>query len=131
LVFPGAAAISWSNTCHPGAGPRRSGCTICIHGELPKSGTAVRVIDGGWIFGGTTLASSFGDGLSLFRITPDQMRGFADRARIPASPLWKIAVETAERSAESWKAPEHVDALPNDLKDSTGRQILGVAARVK
>jgi serine/threonine-protein kinase HipA len=80
---------------------------------------------------GDKLALSFGDSRSLFEITPDQMRRFADTARIPISPLWKIAVETAERTAESWKTLEHADALPNDLKDSIGRQILGVAARIK
>jgi serine/threonine-protein kinase HipA len=80
---------------------------------------------------GDTLALSFGDSRSLSEITPDQMRRFADAARIPASPLWKIAVETAERTAESWKSLEHADALPKDLKASIGKQILGVAARVK
>jgi serine/threonine-protein kinase HipA len=80
---------------------------------------------------GDTLALSFGDSRSLFEITPDQMRRFADTARIPASPLWKIAVETAERTAESWKTLEQADALPKKLKDSIGRQILGVAANVK
>ena len=80
---------------------------------------------------GDTLAMSFGDSRSLSEITPDQMRRFADTARIPASPLWKIAVETAERTAESWKTLEQADVLPKELKDSIGRQIQGVAARVK
>ena len=80
---------------------------------------------------GDSLALSFGDSRSLAEITPDQMRRFADTARIPASPLWKIAVETAERTAESWHALEHADALPKDLKGSIGAQILGVAARIK
>jgi serine/threonine-protein kinase HipA len=80
---------------------------------------------------GDKLALSFGDSRSLSEITPDQMRRFADTARIPASPLWKIAVETAERTAESWKTLEQADALPKELKDSIGRQILGVAANVK
>ncbi len=80
---------------------------------------------------GDTLALSFGDSRSLSEITRDQMRRFADTARIPASPLWKIAVETAERAAESWKSLEQADALPKDLKDSIGKQILGVAANVK
>ena len=77
------------------------------------------------------LALSFGNSRSLSEITPDQMRSFADTARIPASPLWKIAVETAERTAESWKTLEYADALPKDLKDSIRRQILGVTARIK
>jgi len=80
---------------------------------------------------GDTLALSFGNSRSLSEITPDQMRRFADTARIPASPLWKIAVETAERTADSWKGLEHADTLPKELKDSIGRQILGVAASVK
>ena len=80
---------------------------------------------------GDTLALSFGDSRSLSEITPDQMRRFADTARIPTGPLWKIAVETAERTAESWKSLEQADALPNDLKGSIGRQILGVAAGIK
>lgn len=80
---------------------------------------------------GDTLALSFGDSRSLSEVTPDQMRRFADTARIPTGPLWKIAVETAERTAESWKSLEQADALPNDLKGSIGRQILGVAAGIK
>lgn len=47
-------------------------------------------------------------------------------ARIPASPLWKIAVEIAERTAESRKTLEHADVLPKDLKDSIEKQIVSV-----
>lgn len=76
------------------------------------------------------LGLSFGDSRSLSEITPDQMRRFADTARIPASPLWKIAVETAERTGESWKTLEHADALPKDLKDTISKQIFSVAKTV-
>jgi serine/threonine-protein kinase HipA len=79
---------------------------------------------------GDTLGLSFGDSRSLSEITPDQMRRFADTARIPASPLWKIAVETAERAAESWKTLEHADVLPKDLRETIGNQILSVAKTV-
>src|SRR5436305_870528 len=51
-----------------------------------------------------TLALSFGGSRSLAEITPDQMRSFADKARIPASPLWKIAVETAQKTAAGWES---------------------------
>ena len=78
-----------------------------------------------------TLALSFGGSRSLSEITPDQMRRFADTARIPASPLWKIAVETAERAAAAWKGLEQADLLPKDLRASIDKQILGVAATVK
>jgi serine/threonine-protein kinase HipA len=79
---------------------------------------------------GDRLALSFGDSRSLSEITPDQMRRFADTARIPASPLWKIVVETAEHTAESWKTLEHADALPKDLKDTISSQILSVAKTI-
>ena len=78
-----------------------------------------------------TLGLTFGGSRSLSEITPDQMRRFADAARIPASPLWQIAVETAERTEAAWKTLEQTDALPKDLKDAIGKQILGVATTVK
>ena len=59
------------------------------------------------------------------------MRRFADTARIPASPLWKIAVETAERAATAWKGLEQADLLPKDLRASIDKQILGVATKLK
>jgi serine/threonine-protein kinase HipA len=78
-----------------------------------------------------TLALSFGGSRSLSEITPGQMRRFADTARIPASPLWKIAVETAERAAAAWKGLEQADLLPKALHASIDKQILSVAATVK
>ena len=78
-----------------------------------------------------TLALNFGGSRSLAEITPDQMRGFADIARIPASPLWKIAVETAQKTAAGWKSLEQADPLPKDLRSSIQRQILRVAGSVK
>ena len=78
-----------------------------------------------------TLALSFGGSRSLAEITPDQMRSFADKARIPASPLWKIAVETAQKTAAGWKSLEQADLLPRDLRSSIQRQILRVSATVK
>jgi serine/threonine-protein kinase HipA len=78
-----------------------------------------------------TLALSFAGRRSLSEITPDQMRRFADTARIPASSLWKIAVETAERTAAAWKSLEQADLLPKDLRASIDKQILSVAATVK
>jgi serine/threonine-protein kinase HipA len=77
------------------------------------------------------LGLSFGDSRSLSEITPDQMRRFADAARIPASPLWRIAVETAERTAAEWKGLEQADLLPAELRQAIESQILKVAATVK
>jgi serine/threonine-protein kinase HipA len=78
-----------------------------------------------------TLGLSFGDCRSLSEITPDQMRRFADTARIPASPLWQITVETAERTTAAWKTLEQADMLPKDLRASIEKQIMAVAATVK
>jgi serine/threonine-protein kinase HipA len=80
---------------------------------------------------GDTLGRSFGDSKGLDGITPEQMRGFADTARIPASPLWQIAVELAERTVAAWKTLQQADTLPKDLKDAIGKQILGVATTLK
>jgi hypothetical protein len=59
------------------------------------------------------------------------MRRFADTARIPASPLWRIAVETVERTVAAWETLEQRDVMPKELGDSIGQQILGVAAAIK
>jgi serine/threonine-protein kinase HipA len=79
-----------------------------------------------------TLTLSFGGSRSLFEITPGQMRRFADTARIPARPQWKIAVETAKHATAAWKGLEQADLLPKNLRASIGdKQILAVAATVK
>jgi serine/threonine-protein kinase HipA len=76
------------------------------------------------------LALSFGGSRSLAEFTQGQMRRFADAARIPASPLWQIAVETAQQTAEAWKKLEHADLLPKNLRASIDKQIFRVAATV-
>jgi serine/threonine-protein kinase HipA len=76
------------------------------------------------------LGLSFGDSKSLSEITPDQMRRFADTARIPTSPLWQIAAETAERTVAEWKTLEQKDLLQKDMGASIEKQIHAVAATV-
>ena len=41
---------------------------------------------------------------SIAEITTDQVRRFADTARLPASPLWPIVTETADRTVAAWEA---------------------------
>ena len=77
-----------------------------------------------------TLALNFGDSRDLHGITKDQVRRFAEAARIPVSPLWKIVTETTERTAESWKTLEHGDGLPREIRSAIEKQILSVAATV-
>ncbi len=76
------------------------------------------------------LALSFGGSRDLHGITKDQVRRFAEAARIPVSPLWKIVTETTERTAESWKTLEHGDGLPREIRSAIEKQILSVAATV-
>src|SRR5262249_40334257 len=78
-----------------------------------------------------TLALDFGDSRSLSEITKDQIRHFADAARIPTSPLWAMAVETAERTAEEWGKLEQAALLPKAMREAIRTQILGVTAKVK
>ena len=58
------------------------------------------------------LALSFGGSRSCPKSRQHQMRRFADTARMPASPLWQIAVETAEKTVAEWKDLEQADLLP-------------------
>jgi hypothetical protein len=48
-----------------------------------------------------------------------------------ASPLWGIAVETAERTAAAWETLDQADLLPKDLRAAIEKQILAVTATVK
>ncbi len=73
------------------------------------------------------LGLNFGDSRDLHEITKDQVRRFAEAARIPVSPLWK----TTERTAEGWKTLEQRDALPKEIRAAIEKQILGLAMAVK
>jgi serine/threonine-protein kinase HipA len=77
-----------------------------------------------------TLALNFGDSRELHEITKDQIRRFAEAARIPVSPLWKIVTETTEQTVEQWNTLEQRDSLPRELLAAIEKQILGVALAV-
>ncbi|HET6929257.1 MAG TPA: HipA domain-containing protein [Candidatus Acidoferrum sp.] len=78
-----------------------------------------------------TLGLNFGGSRALGGITKDQIRRFADTARIPVSPLWEIVMETAERTVESWKTLEHRDAMPKEIRAAIEKQIFKVAEATK
>jgi serine/threonine-protein kinase HipA len=80
---------------------------------------------------GDTLGLNFGGSRDLGEITKDQIRRFADSARIPVSPLWEIVIETTERTVENWKTLEQRDALPTQIRAAIEKQILRVAAATK
>ena len=52
------------------------------------------------------LGLSFGESRSLKEITVDQVRRFADTARLPASPLWPMVIEMADRTVAAWETLE-------------------------
>jgi serine/threonine-protein kinase HipA len=76
------------------------------------------------------LGLNFGDSRDLHEITKDQVRRFAEAARIPVSPLWKIVTETTEQTSESWKTLEQRDALPKEIRAAIDKQILEAAMAV-
>ena len=72
---------------------------------------------------GDKLALSFGGERGLSEITMDQVRRFADKARLPASPVWRIVQETKERTIGAWRTLEHKDVLPRAMKMQIHKQI--------
>jgi serine/threonine-protein kinase HipA len=79
---------------------------------------------------GDELALSFGDSRSLAEITTDQVRRFADAARLPASPLWPIVTETTDRTVAAWEQLAEKDLLSEKMRAAIGDQILSVAKTV-
>jgi len=79
---------------------------------------------------GDTLGLNFGGSRDIGGITKDQVRRFAETARIPASPLWGIVTETTDRTVQSWKELDERDAIPTDIRVAIEKQILRVAASV-
>lgn len=77
-----------------------------------------------------TLALGFGGSRSLTDIVPDQIRRFAETARLAVSPLARLVVDTAERTAESWKALEQKHLLPREISKGVGRHIETAAANI-
>jgi serine/threonine-protein kinase HipA len=69
------------------------------------------------------LALSFGDSRSLTGITKEQIRRFADTARLPTSPLWEIVRDTVARTVRAWKALEARDLVPGEIEAKIDRQI--------
>lgn len=72
---------------------------------------------------GDKLGLSFGRGDSLDEITTDQVRRFADTARLPASPVQNIVRETMDRTEAAWRGLAQKDVLPAALKKEIGAHI--------
>ena len=80
---------------------------------------------------GDKLGLKFGGSQSLEEITVDQIRRFADSARLPASPLWGMVQEVVDRTVEAWKGLPQKDLLPRKVRTAVGQQIQRVAANTQ
>lgn len=76
---------------------------------------------------GDRLALNFGGDRSLNEISKDQIRRFADTARIPVSPLSQLIVETMDNTVSEWKTLAEKDLLPKEMVKLIDHQILTVA----
>jgi len=76
------------------------------------------------------LALTFGGSRSLSEITTDQLRRFADAARLPSSPLWKIVTETTDRTVVAWERLAEKDLLPEKMRAKIGNQIFTIARTI-
>jgi serine/threonine-protein kinase HipA len=77
-----------------------------------------------------TLALSFGGSRSLTEITTNQVRRFADTARLPASPLWPIVTDMTDRTVAAWETLDEKNLMPDDMRKVIGEQIMTVAKSV-
>jgi serine/threonine-protein kinase HipA len=80
---------------------------------------------------GGRLALNFGGSRTLSEISSDQIRRFADTARLPASPVSQLVAETVERTAQAWKALGHKELLPGEMQKSIDRQIRTVTTNTR
>ena len=77
------------------------------------------------------LALGFGGSKEISTITQDQIRRFADTARLAVSPLWRIVQETSEKTVSAWKSLEEKALIPAKIRKAIGEHIARVAASIK
>ncbi len=70
-----------------------------------------------------TLALNFGGDKSIGHITRDQVRRFAEKARLPVNQLWTIARETSTQIVDAWDAHVAKDFLPAEVREALDRHI--------
>lgn len=68
-------------------------------------------------------ALSFGGAKSLHGVTFDQVRRFADTARLPMKPVLDIVRETVERTNEAWEKSGHKGLIPAAIRELIDGQI--------
>jgi serine/threonine-protein kinase HipA len=76
------------------------------------------------------LALTFGGSRSLGEISTDQVRRFAETARLAASPLWRHVIEVTSRTVAAWKQIAEKDLLPEQMRSAIGKHIATVAKSI-
>ena len=77
-----------------------------------------------------SLAFTFGGSRSLSAISTDQVRRFAESARLAASPLWRHVIDVADRTVSAWKQLREKDLLPEKMRSAIGKHISSVAKSI-
>jgi serine/threonine-protein kinase HipA len=80
---------------------------------------------------GDTLALSFGKAKSLEGVTIDQVRRFADTARLPMKPVMDIVRDAVEKTQRGWKELPQKDLLPQDILKVIDGQIANAISKTK
>ena len=79
---------------------------------------------------GDRLALGFGGSKDIAAITPEQMRRFADTARLAVNPLWRLVHETAERTIAAWQSLNEKALLPASIVQAIDAHMVKVAASI-
>ena len=80
---------------------------------------------------GDTLALSFGKTKSLEGVTVDQVRRFADTARLPMKPVMDVVRDIIEKTQHGWKELPQKDLLPHDILKAIDGQISNAVSKTK
>jgi serine/threonine-protein kinase HipA len=80
---------------------------------------------------GDTLALSFGKTKSLEGVTIDQVRRFADTARLPMKPVMDVVRDIIEKTQRCWKELPQKDLLPQDILKVVDGQIANAISKTK
>ena len=79
---------------------------------------------------GDRLALGFGGSKDISAITPEQIRRFADTARLAVNPLWRLVHETAERTIAAWQSLDEKALLPTGIVQAIDAHVAKVAASI-
>jgi serine/threonine-protein kinase HipA len=77
------------------------------------------------------LALGFGNSKEISEISQDQIRRFADAARLAVNPLWRLVQETSEKTVIAWKSLEQKTLIPAKIHKVIDEHMAKVAGSIK